>query len=268
MTTDPWPLTADLRHRQVLEVNDAAAQIERSVGMLAEGAARPAMRWYSARSRALILGVFQPPELINRDACKARSIPVLQRRSGGTGVLVGPDFLSLDIALPHGHPLAPADVTETYRWLGQTWLAALSALGVIGARLVSIAEVRSAPPYRPLRRLPEGEISDEDLVRLACFGSLSPYETAVGARKLVGLSQVRRRGGVLLQAGLPLTFRAGLLAELLAVRSIDRERLDRLLRARAVGLDELLPALPPTGAIIAAFERALTADGRPLLFDT
>jgi lipoate-protein ligase A len=245
--------------RYPLDVDTAAAQIERSAALLA-AAAQPALRWYWAREPALILGVFQAEELVNREACAARGIPVVRRRSGGTGVLAGPPLLSLDLALPPGHPLALPDVTESYHWLGRAWLTTLETLGVRGARLVPIAEVRAAPG-RPLRRLPaDGMIADADLVRLACFGSLSPYEVAVGPRKLVGFSQVRRRSGALFQVGLPLIWEADLLAELLAVYPADRARLAGLLRAHAVGLDALLPTLPPPAAIIAAFEHILAAE--------
>ena len=249
----PW-------RRYPLDVDTAAAQIERSVALIAAAAAGPAFRWYWAREPALILGVFQAAEGIDTAACAARGIPVVRRRSGGTGVLAGPPLLSLDIALPADHPLAPPDVTESYRWLGQAWLSTLGGLGVAGARLVPIAEVRAAP-YRPPRHLPaDGVLADEDLVRRACFGALSPYEVAIGPRKLVGLSQIRRRSGVLLQVGLPLTWEAPLLAELLAPRPADRARLADLLRARAVGLDSLLPVVPPPTAIMAAFEAVLAAE--------
>ncbi|HUS14822.1 MAG TPA: hypothetical protein VM536_07360, partial [Chloroflexia bacterium] len=183
--------------RLPLDVDAAAAQVERASALIDGSTPLPALRWYWATSPALILGVFQAAELINSAACAEQGIPVLRRRSGGTAVLAGPALLSLDIALPPGHALAPPDVTESYRWLGEAWLDALESLGVRDARLVTIAEVRAAP-YRPPRRLPPaGALSDEDLVRLACFGGLSPYEVAIGPRKLVGLAQVRRRGGVL-----------------------------------------------------------------------
>ncbi len=246
--------------RHPLDVDSAEAQIARSLAMLDAAPAGPALRWYWAQEPTLILGVFQAEELINRAACAARGVPVVRRRSGGTGVLAGPPLLSLDIALPPGHPLALPDVTESYHWLGAAWLVALRALGVDGARLVPIAEVRAAA-RPPLRRLPEsGPIPDADLVRLACFGAISPYEVAIGARKLVGFSQIRRRSGVLLQVGLPLTWQAALLAELLAVRAPDRPRLEALLRAHAVGLDEVLEPVPPPATIMAAFEATL-ADG-------
>ena len=265
--TDLWkpqtaaPATAGtLWRRHPLDVDSAEAQIARSLAMLDAAAAGPALRWYWAQEPTLILGVFQAEDLINRAACAAHGVPVVRRRSGGTGVLAGPPLLSLDIALPLGHPLALPDVTESYHWLGAAWLAALRALGVAGARLVPIAEVRAAA-RPPLRRLPEsGPIPDADLVHLACFGALSPYEVAVGARKLVGFSQIRRRSGVLLQVGLPLTWQAPLLAGILAVRAADGPRLEALLRTHAIGLDEVLAPVPPPATIMAAFE-AVLADG-------
>ena len=250
---------AEVWTRYPLDVAAADRQVERALGMIAEGAPLPALCWYWAVEPTLILGVFQPAEVINEAAAAARGVPLVRRRSGGTGVLAGPPLLSLDIALPPGHRLALPDVTESYHWLGRAWLATMEAIGVRGARLVPIAEVRAAP-HRPLRHLPVGPIPDEDLVRLACFGSLSPYEVAIGPRKLVGFSQVRRRGGLLLQVGLPLTWEADLLAALLAARPDDRPRLARLLREHAVGLDELLPAVPAPQEIMAVFEQVLAAD--------
>jgi lipoate-protein ligase A len=259
LAAPPGATGAEVWARYPLDVAPADRQVERALGMIAEGAPLPALCWYWAVEPTLILGVFQALEVINEGAAAARGVPLVRRRSGGTGVLAGPPLLSLDIALPPGHRLALPDVTESYHWLGRAWLATMEALGVRGARLVPIAEVRAAT-HRPLRRLPDGPIADEDLVRLACFGSLSPYEVAIGPRKLVGFSQVRRRGGLLLQVGLPLTWEADLLADLLAARPEDRPRLARLLREHAVGLDELLPAVPSPQEIMAVFEQVLAAD--------
>ena len=70
---------------------------------------------------------------------------------------------------------------------------------------------------------------EEAILRLACFGSLSPYEVVVEGKKLVGLSQVRRNGRVLMQSGAYLTFEAQSLSQLLfaadraaAVHSLER----------------------------------------------
>ena len=256
-TPTPHPLTPDLWRRAPLDVDEAAAQVARSVALLDGTTPLPQLRWYWAARPALIRGVFQAPEEINVAACAARGIPVVRRRSGGTGVLAGPNLLSLDIALPPGHRLALPDVTEAYRWLGQAWLTTLERLGVRTARLVPVDEVRGAS-YRRARTLPPGSpLDDEALVRRACFGALSPYEVAVGPRKLVGLSQVRRRAGVLFQVGIPLVWEADLLAALLAHDAAERDRLVMLLRARALGLADVPAPLPPPAEIIATFEAVL-----------
>jgi lipoate-protein ligase A len=245
-----------------LDIGDAAAQDAWATALMAGATPlrHPILRWYIAERRALIRGVFQPPEEINAEACARHGIPVIRRRSGGTAVLVGPRFLSLDIALPPGHPLAPPDVTAAYRWLGEAWLTTLHTLGVQDARLVTVEEVR-ATRYQPVRHpVPGAPMQDEALVRRACFGSLSPFEVAVGPRKLVGLSQVRRRPGVLFQVGLPLVWEADLLAELLAHDATEQARLQALLRARALGLAEALDPLPLAAEIMAAFEATLAAE--------
>jgi lipoate-protein ligase A len=248
----------DLWHRHPLDIDEAAAQVERAVALVDGATPLPALRWYWATRPTLILGVFQPPDSANADVAARHGIPVVRRRSGGTGVLAGPPLLSCDIALPVGHPLAPPDVTESYHWLGAAWLEALNGLGVPGLRLVPVAEVRAAPPYRaPRETPPPGGWTDDDLRHRACFGSLSPYEVAVGPRKLVGLAQVRRRGGVLFQVGLPLTWQADLLADLLTPSPAEQPRLAALLRAHAVGLDELVAMVPSAEAIMTAFEQVL-----------
>ena len=251
---------SEMWHQPPLDRRDAAGQVAASQALLlGDTPVTPTLRWYIAAQPALIRGVFQPESDLNAPACAARGIPIIRRRSGGTAVLVGPPFLSCDIALPPGHLLAPPDVTTAYRWLGETWLQALSGLGVAGARLVTVEEVR-ANPYRPPRDLPPGApLPDEALVRRACFGSLSSYELAVGGRKLVGLSQVRRRAGVLFQVGVPLRWEADLLAALLAHNTVEQTRLARLLRGRACGLADVLAPMPPVATIIAAFEAALAA---------
>jgi lipoate-protein ligase A len=117
-------------------------------------------------------------------------------------------------------------VVEAYRWLGLVWAATLRQFG-LDARVVSVSEARAAVTPPP-------ELAPA--VRLACFGTLSPYEVVVAGRKVVGLAQVRRRN-VLLQSGLHLRFDAVGLALLLAP---DRAgSLAEELRLRATGLSEL-----------------------------
>lgn len=199
----------------------------------------PSLWWHSTEDRVLLLGAGQT--LRGADAA-------VRRHGGGTAVLAGPGVLGLDVMLPAGHPLAPPDVVETYRWLGAVWRAALHGLGV-AAHLVTIPEARRA--------------TRDALIAPACFGSLSPYEVTVEGRKLVGLAQVRRRNGILLQAGVHQRFDADGLAAALAPDS--SAGVASRLRAAATGLDEVGKISLPM--LMSALHAALQAHLRVTLAD-
>jgi lipoate-protein ligase A len=214
-------------------------------GLAAE--ARPAMRWYGARQLALVIGSGQRPSEVDGEALAAAGGTLHKRASGGTAVLFVPGFLMQDIALPPGHRLFRDDVSESYRWLGEVWAAALAELGV-ATELVSIAAARA------------DTAAASPLVRRACFGGRSPYELLAGGRKLVGFSQIRRRPGALIQVGVYTRWPGQELAALLRMPAAERAPLAEALAARVVGLAELLPAPPTAEAVMAAFERALAGE--------
>jgi len=248
----------------------------------------PTLRWYAPRELALALGNGQPPTSVDRAACRARGVAVYRRSSGGTAVLVDGAAFSLDIALPAAHPLATSDVTLAYRWVGEALALAMRRLGVATARAIPTAEVRALPP-----------LARDDPLRLACYGTLSPWEVVVhpaggvGAdgdalpdggmmahattdaavaqsalagealnlpRKLVGLCQVRRRGGALFQIGFYRRFDAQTLAALLAIPDESRRALAARLADTTAGLSEEAPRQRSHSArqIMRVVERALT----------
>src|SRR5262245_43146678 len=214
----------------------------------------PALRWYGMDPPALIVGSSQSLDEIDRAACAAAGLRIHRRRSGG-GVVVSTDMLMLDLVLPRGHSLYVDDVTESYRWIGEVWATALRDLGV-DANVVSVeaarADARSLDP----------------LVRRVCFGGLSPYEVVIGQRKLVGLAQVRRRAGMLYQAGVYRRWAPQPTTALLAAAPDERAKLERQLAARVVGLEELHDA-PSAAAVTAAVEAALARlEGFALFDDT
>jgi hypothetical protein len=91
-----------------------------------------------------------------------------------------------------------------------------------------------------------------EAARTACFAGLGPYEVLdCGGRKLVGLAQRRRKGGVLLQAAAYLGGDRQALADLLWLAPAARDALRARLRETAVlgprGL-ELPDALGPCWA--------------------
>lgn len=237
----------------------------------------PTFRWYTPRETALALGNGQPLTGVDMAACQARGIAVYRRSSGGTAVLVDGAAFSLDLALPSAHPLATSDVTLAYRWVGELMAQAMRNLGVAEARAIPTAEARALAPVAP-----------DDPLRLACYGTLSPWEVVVPPdpaaagegrfwgeaggmgvtagrvsntpRKLVGLCQVRRRGGALFQIGFYRRFDAQTLATLLAIPADARQLLATRLTDATAGLRASTPRRRPHTAeqIMRAVEQALT----------
>jgi Lipoyl protein ligase A/B catalytic domain len=189
-------------------VESAADQLARSEELLRAVAADEApatLRWYSYDARALILGVGQHASLVDERACCAAGVVVVKRTSGGGIVFAGPDLLALDIVLPAGHPLAGTDVVEAYRWVGECFRGVLAALAPALAHRIMLVEIGAAREHRErVRAAPPG--SPSALEALVCFGTFSPYEVGLcrtdELSKLVGLSQIRKRGVVVFQAGL------------------------------------------------------------------
>ena len=119
-----------------------AEQLARPEAMLA-ALTGPALRWWQALPEALVLGRGQPLAAVDLEACRATGVRVFRRSTGGTAVLCGPQVLNLNVVLPAGHPLALADVTRSYRWLGE---ALVAGLGLSASRL------RRLHPMLPARR--------------------------------------------------------------------------------------------------------------------
>lgn len=188
--------------------------------------------WSTVREPVLVLGraAGRPP--VNDAAVRRRGVTVATRRSGGAPVLWDPGLVALDVVLPAGHPLVRHDVTDSYRWLGEVVRAALTRLGV-PCSVVDLTAARSL------------QARTDDVSRVAaraCFGGVSPYEVlAVDGRKVVGLSQARRRTGALLQCGVVLRFDAGGLADLLEADPVEARALTGALAARAAGIVDWVP---------------------------
>ncbi|PDW04735.1 lipoate--protein ligase family protein [Candidatus Viridilinea mediisalina] len=212
-------------------------------GLVAHG--RPALRWYGAQQRAMVLGSGQRLSELDAAALQVAGVSLHRRASGGTAVLFVPGLLMQDIALPLDHPLYQHDVTASYAWLGAVWMASLAQLGCTELSLVSVAAARA-----------DAQQSDP-LVRRACFGGRSPYEVLVGGRKLVGFSQVRRRMGALFQVGLYTHWPGAELVALLRLSPAERVATSAALAARVAGLAEVHPKPPSHNAIMDTFAATL-----------
>jgi len=198
----------------------------------------PTIVWWVVDDEALVLGRGSKVEA-DHDACRGAGVTVLRRMSGGGPVLWHRDLIALDVVVPRGHRLHSDDVVASYRWLGEAVAEALGTFG-LAARVIPPDEARAA--------------NDPELANLACFAGRSPWEVVVDDRKVLGLSQVRRRGGTLLQAGIELSPPGRRLAELLRLDAAQRSRLDTALGAPNPGGDDV-----PTARIVDAVKVSIAA---------
>lgn len=237
-------------HVYPLTIADQQQHIEHSEQLLRDIQPNDpaALSWSLAETAALALGFSQQQTILNPET--VQSLPIYHRRAGGTAVLVGSHLLGLDVILPAGHPLILPDIVESYRWLGEAWVAALRLLG-IQTRVVSPTEAHA---QRALLKQPQTR-DYELLMQRACYGILSPYEVVVKQRKVVGLDMIRRRTGTLLQAGILLQWDTTMLAQLLGHTTEEQALLYKGLQTRAVGLETLLGRVVHVDEVITAFER-------------
>jgi lipoate-protein ligase A len=243
-------------HIYPLTLADQQRHIEQSERLLSNvQPGDPAvLYWSMAESDGLVLGYSQRHTLLNQATLAELELPIYHRRAGGTAVLVGSHLLALDVVLPAGHPLVLSDIVESYRWLGEAWVAALRQLGI---------ETRAVPPeeahaQRALRKQPETS-AYELLMNRACYGTLSPYEVVMGQRKVVGMDMIRRRAGSLLQAGVLLHWDTEQVAQLLGHTAEEQELLRIGLYERAIGLDRLAGRSVGINEVIAAFEHTIVS---------
>ena len=153
-------------------------------------------------------------------------------------------LLMLDLAIPRDHALFLDDVTQSYRWIGDVWAATLRDLG-LEAYALPVNEARAdTQTLNPL-------------LKSVCFGGLSPFETMVGRRKIVGLAQFRRRAGALFQCGVYLRWNPQHTAALIPFSMPDRAALAEQLRTRVGGLDELLNRQVSPTEVMESFDAAL-----------
>ena len=153
----------------------------------AEG--RPSLFVTSWVGPVVALGYGQRAAELDLDFCRDRSIPVLRRLTGGTGVVHQGD-LGVGLALPMDHPWAEGIVSLYGRFLD----ILEPALRSLGSRVSRLDD----PAHAGRVRSP------------ICFLDQLSDTLVVDGRKAVGCAQTRRKGAVLIHAAVLL----GLDAEL------------------------------------------------------
>lgn len=219
---------------------DALALSERLLGEAGAGA--PALVVHRVAPAAITVGRAQRGD-VDPASAAAEGLDLVLRPSGGGPVLWDDDLIATDVILPAGHPLLPVDVVEAYRWVGEAVAGALAGLG--------IADVRALPPDEA-RAWPRGPAS------AMCFGGLSPWEVVAGDRKVLGLSQVRRTAGAIIQVGVPMRIDAVRLARAVGAPAGAAEDLAE----RTAGVAALAPGVTREEAEQALVDALLGAAGR------
>ena len=177
--------------------------------------------WFVEVDRpTLVLGSTQSDGVVDRARAEAAGVDVVRRRSGGGAVLLRPgETVWADVLLPAGDPLAEADVTRAFAWVGRAWARALASAGV-AEETVHVHEGRPRP----------GPWSD-----LVCFAGVGPGEVTVEGAKVVGISQRRTRAGSLFQCGALVRWDPHPLLDVLALSAADRSAAAADLRSVAAG---------------------------------
>ena len=232
-----------------LSAEPAAQALARDEALLDAADAGQAMvsRWYIAQTPAVVLGLGlwrRRFEIVDEERCRQAGVEVLERRAGGGALLLDDNMLCAAVCVRLPDERAGADLTESYRWLGDRLTNGLHTLGVRAARRVEIAEARMDTADLKTRA---------DPLLNTCFGCLSPHEVVIDGRKLIGLAQLRRRHAALFQIGILLRDQAPL------ARLLRHPELAPELRRRTVGVADLLPEPLDVTAIAGTLEHALRA---------
>jgi lipoate-protein ligase A len=194
--------------------------------------AAPSTRLWVPAAPAVVVGVGLRHRLagvVDLERCRAGGVQVLDRSAGGGALLLDEHVLCGAVSLPVSD--VPADVTDSYRWLGDLLVSALAHAGVVSQR-VEIGEARADVAALRGRTDPVAKF-----ILHTCYGALSPHEVAVDRRKLVGIAQIRRKFAALFQFGVLLRDQAPLADYLLVPDAATREQLRAELRKRTIGLD-------------------------------
>jgi lipoate---protein ligase len=231
----------------MLNVGQVEVEQDRIGALLRADVRAPSVLCWHHPSPAIVLGRGQrpSPDLVER-AGRER-LPLLGRASGGGAVIAGPWMLSLTLLLPAAHAIVRASLPAGYRAVGAACQRSLAQFG--------FATRIAAEPSPASRR------DGADPLDWACFAGVSHGELlAGGARKIVGISQVRRRDAVAVSIGVLLGRPDW--------ETLVRVWLGHADAACARGLDDrtascdriaLAADVPPIDTLAAAFEQQLLA---------
>lgn len=103
---------------------------EAILGSVSEGRSIPTLRLYGWDPAAISLGYFQGVrEELDIDACARQGVDIVRRITGGGAVFHDAE-VTYSIAIPEGHPLAPASILDSYAVICSGIIAGLEKLHI------------------------------------------------------------------------------------------------------------------------------------------
>lgn len=197
---------------------------------IAEGRARPTLRFFAWEPPCLSLGYAQPVADVDPSRLAAHGWHLVRRPTGGRAIL-HTDELTYSVIAPMDEPRVLGGVVESYRQLSAGLLRGLAWLG---ASVRAEKRTEDDPTvHRPAER--------SSITNPVCFEVPSDYEITAGGKKLLGSAQVRKRGVVLQHGTLPLVGDIARICDALRFESeAERTRARERVRQRATTLAEAL----------------------------
>jgi lipoyl(octanoyl) transferase len=148
---------------------------------IAAGSGIPTLRFYGWAPPCLSLGYFQPFDVVDVAACRARGVDIVRRPTGGRAILHDRE-LTYSVTLPASLLGEARGILPSYYRISRALQSGLRQLGV---------STTLAPESAALAVVDRGP---------SCFDRASAHEILLNGRKLVGSAQVRK-GSALLQHG-------------------------------------------------------------------
>lgn len=222
--------------------------MERDLALLRQSNADgcPILRLYSWSVPTISLGRLQvAEEVLEMERVREHGIVVVQRPTGGRGVLHWGDFTYSFIVPSSLQETLGSSVSEVYLALA---VALQESLRILGVETMLSTEATSRQEVRSMRKQP-------------CFITPTKSELLVGKKKLIGSAQLRQKEGVIQHGSMPISNEYQRLPEYERCSPSIRQKRIQLLQEHATGLaassTKHLSFTEISDAFIAGFESML-----------
>ncbi|TES92730.1 MAG: lipoate--protein ligase family protein [Candidatus Cloacimonadota bacterium] len=146
------------------------------------------IRFFDFCPPAITIGRLQKMEEINVSLCKKNRIDVVRRLTGGRAVVHSGDF-TFSLIIKKNNPILGGNIYETYKAISEAFLYSLRSLNIP----VKWEKVKHAKEMKKDVYLQHNPF---------CFSSISRYELTIHKKKVLGVSQYRRKDAILVQGSL------------------------------------------------------------------